>query len=218
MGGRQMVLIPIIIPTGSVYTARVSGSKVRRIVCDQCGASYRFEVSAEGIEGTGENPFWLMKDAAQREAVNDAYRTLERYLDGLVCTEHCPECGAFQKDMLREIARQIRNAPPRDYNRFASLRIEMKTAQAHLDHAKAQNTPEAYHRILWTWPLTQQYQEAEVLKRRRLREIAWAKWKSRLCSPLFWVAVIATALVFVVLAWGAWQVSTMLPLVHAIGN
>ena len=197
-----MVLIPIIIPTGSVYTARVSGSKnsynrlrsVRRLV--------PLRSLGRGIEGTGENPLWLMKHAAQREAVSDAYRTLERYLDGLVCTEHCPECGAFQKDMLREIARNLRATAPRDYNRFASLRVEMKTAQAHLDHAKAQNAPrKAYQTILWTWPLTQQYHEAEALKRKRLREIRWAKWKSRFCSPVFWAAVIVTAFVFVVLAW-----------------
>jgi hypothetical protein len=94
----------------------------------------------------------------------------------------------------------------------------MKTAQAHLDYAKAQNTPEAYQRILWTWPLTQQYQEAEALKRKRLSEIKRAKWKSRLCSPVFWAAVIGTALVFVLLAWGTWRVSTMLPLVCAIGD
>src|SRR5436189_1879758 len=90
---------------GKNYTAAVSGTSVKQVHCEQCGCDYFYRMVRRG-EGRGTSPYYLDNKGAQRRAERNAQRKLEKLLRKGIDPVPCPDCGWFQRDMVREVRRR----------------------------------------------------------------------------------------------------------------
>jgi hypothetical protein len=139
------------------HEAWVSGSTKRRVRCVECSYDYEYEITREGW-GRGDSPYSLSNTAAAANAKMRARADLARSLNEAIEPRHCPVCGIFQPDMVRLFRKQY--GKQFDPNKYASKRIIGSPGAfagspfEALRAADAENTVEAYTKLMETWPYT----------------------------------------------------------------
>jgi tellurite resistance protein len=93
------------IPYGTTYYAKVRGSKLNEVACENCAAVYLYQVERQG-KGSGFSLFWLNNRGAQRKASSQAEATLHKALARAVDPVACPGCGWFQTSMCKLLKRK----------------------------------------------------------------------------------------------------------------
>lgn len=90
---------------GKTFTAKVSGSVWKEVKCEACQCEYVYRLTRTG-RGSGSAPYYIgeasASDRAQRGAVKDLQKKLERGCDAVAC----PECGVYQTNMVRMLRRR----------------------------------------------------------------------------------------------------------------
>jgi hypothetical protein len=90
---------------GGRYTCTVSGSVWKEVQCHGCQCEYVYHLSRTG-SGTGRSPYYADNEGAQRRAEESAVKNLQRKLQRDCDPVACPECGAYQANMVRLLRRR----------------------------------------------------------------------------------------------------------------
>jgi hypothetical protein len=96
----------LLIPTGSVHDAKLTGSVVKDVKCAFCHNQYFFVLTRTG-EGRETAPLFIGQDDARRKATAKAHDRLAFALRFGVDAVSCPNCGKYQPRMV-EAARDLR--------------------------------------------------------------------------------------------------------------
>jgi hypothetical protein len=83
---------------GRNYTAKVSGSVIKGVACENCGCEYIYKFTREA-QGVGTSPYFLDNDGAQRRSQQAAANALIKALKGIDAVP-CPDCGWYQQIMV----------------------------------------------------------------------------------------------------------------------
>jgi hypothetical protein len=103
-----------IIPYGSTYTATVSGSSWKRVICQNCGCDFVYKIT-RSAEGSGSSILWRNESGAMLKAKYQAQSNLNAQLTGSFSIIHCPNCGYYQDYMVKEItSKTLSNKSTRD--------------------------------------------------------------------------------------------------------
>src|SRR4051812_41761719 len=86
---------------GQTFTARLQGSVIKGVHCENCGCDYLYQLERTGV-GKGSSPYYLDNDGAKRRAQAGAQRALLKALQGCD-TAPCPECGWYQAEMVKKM-------------------------------------------------------------------------------------------------------------------
>jgi hypothetical protein len=171
------------------YEASVSGSTKKRVRCIGCSHVFEYEITREGW-GRGDSPYSLSNAAAATNAKMRAGTDLARALNETIEPWHCPACGIFQPDMVRLLRKQY--GKQFNPNKYASERIGSPGAFAGmvksapweaLRAADAENTVEAYTKLMETWP----YVWFSAHARQRIYEIKYPPFVRWLRSHFWWI-------------------------------
>jgi hypothetical protein len=103
----------MVIPYATEYTATLSGSVLKLVPCEHCGAEYVYQLE-RSAQGSGTSFLFLDNDGAQARASARAEAELRQLLERGVDLVPCPKCGWYQANMLpvarRQAYRGMRNA------------------------------------------------------------------------------------------------------------
>ncbi len=97
-----MIPIPIHIPIGVRYVARVEASSLKVVSCENCKQSYAFlfDVAAQG---TDLDLLFLDSVSSKERANAQAREHLAAKIRNAVVAIPCPQCGFYQADMVRQL-------------------------------------------------------------------------------------------------------------------
>jgi hypothetical protein len=163
---------------GRTYTITVSGAVSTRARCGHCSTAFEYNIRRNGM-GNGHSPFLLNNSGAKRTAERRARMALERALAEAVEPVHCPTCGMYQPEMVRELERRF--GVRFDPNEHSAERV---TIPFHViwDKTCQTNTAEAYERFMRIWPIYTDQAKLRLrelrhpLRRRVMRALSWAVW------------------------------------------
>jgi hypothetical protein len=98
-------MIPI--PIGKKYTATVTGSVMKGVVCEQCKLEYVYTLTRQA-QGEGTSLLGLNDGGAERRASDAANTVLKKILDRAQDPVPCPGCGWYQESMIAIVRRARR--------------------------------------------------------------------------------------------------------------
>jgi len=157
--------------------------------CGFCNTAFEYNLRRNGM-GNGHSPFLLNNGGAQRTADRRANIALQRAFDIAVEPVHCPRCGMYQPDMVKELRRRF--GVKFDPNERADERLAIPFNHAATKAAQA-NTVEAYEDLMRVWPV---YAREVRFQLRDLRHPV----RRKVLKGLWWTLWIAIAGSFIVLA------------------
>jgi hypothetical protein len=82
------------------YTATVTGSTNKHVVCETCDRGFDYVVTEQG-KGHSDSWFCLDNQGAERRASNRAVQDCERRLTRAMYILPCPNCGWYQRVMVK---------------------------------------------------------------------------------------------------------------------
>jgi hypothetical protein len=98
-------MIPV--PIGKKYTATVTGSMMKAVVCEQCRLEYVYRLTRQA-QGEGTSLLGLNDGGAERRAMDAANIVLKKILDRAQDPVPCPGCGWYQEAMIAIVRRTRR--------------------------------------------------------------------------------------------------------------
>jgi hypothetical protein len=87
---------------GVKYTATAKGATTRSVKCVECRSTYSFDVAAKA-KGRAEAAYTFSNWKAQLRARDRANENLAFALSQVVRLAACPNCGAYQPDMIHSL-------------------------------------------------------------------------------------------------------------------
>ena len=90
---------------GKRYTATISGSVWKRVLCQQCTREFVYLLTRNGT-GSGSSPYYLDNEGAQQRAQRAAVTNLQKKLKVGMDAVPCPDCGVYQDSMVARMRRQ----------------------------------------------------------------------------------------------------------------
>ena len=91
--------IPGLVPIGRRYTATLTKSATKSIVCEGCKKDFTYEATREA-QGFGDSWLWLDNEGAEKRALTSAERNCEKVLAKAVDITPCPHCHWYQRNMV----------------------------------------------------------------------------------------------------------------------
>ena len=89
----------MIIPTGSVHDARVTGGAIREIACQRCRRPFFFILRRIG-KGRAKADFFIGMKSAESRAAGKAHADLQKKLSRDLDPVPCPNCGLYPPEMV----------------------------------------------------------------------------------------------------------------------
>lgn len=90
------------ISVGTKYTATMTGSAMKHVICSHCGCKFVYQIKRQAT-GEATSWLWLNNMGASYNAQASATDTLNNKLQNEIDAVSCPDCGMYQKDMVRKL-------------------------------------------------------------------------------------------------------------------
>ncbi|MHB8856292.1 MAG: hypothetical protein ACYC6K_06710 [Bellilinea sp.] len=90
------------IPYGRKYKVKMEGYRWKFVECSFCECKYLYRMKRK-VEGEGASLLWLDNTGAKKRAGDRANDELDYKLRNEIDSVSCPECGMYQKDMIKKI-------------------------------------------------------------------------------------------------------------------
>jgi hypothetical protein len=87
---------------GRHHKATVQANTGRSVRCENCGANFSYQYSATGV-GRDGSAYFMDNEGAATRAATQAKKRLKQELTYGTSMVPCPQCGWFQKKMVREM-------------------------------------------------------------------------------------------------------------------
>jgi len=100
------------IPVGNRYTASVTGSLWKPVVCAHCGCEYVYRMHRQAT-GQATSVLWLDNRGAAEQARSNAVAELHSQLGTGIDAVPCPDCGMYQDDMIQQLKGAARRSAGR---------------------------------------------------------------------------------------------------------
>src|SRR5262245_52272272 len=75
-------------------------TKIKDVVCENCRQCYAYSMT-RSEHGSGTSLYGIDNEGAQQRAFSSANAGLENALESAMELVPCPNCGAYQSDMVR---------------------------------------------------------------------------------------------------------------------
>jgi len=90
------------IPVGNKYTATVTGSAMKHVICSHCGCEFVCQLKRQAA-GEATSWLWLNNNGASYNARASATDALNNKLQNEIDAVPCPNCGMYQENMVRKL-------------------------------------------------------------------------------------------------------------------
>lgn len=90
------------IPIGITYTATVTRAIWKPVLCEYCGCQFVYHLQRTA-SGSATSYLWLNNQGASDKANDKAEDLIERKLAKEFNIISCPDCGCFQRHMIKEL-------------------------------------------------------------------------------------------------------------------
>ena len=89
----------VFVPIGKRYTATVTKSRVKTVVCETCKSEFSYEAVRKS-QGFGDSWLWLDNKGAEARSLRSADKNCDKLLAKAVDFVPCSNCGWYQKNMV----------------------------------------------------------------------------------------------------------------------